>query len=66
MACTSQHLLDLDLAMLEAFPVAYNAIIPKCRGPKMAADKAVEVVLGTAGPGDAGDRGGSPGRVRRR
>lgn len=43
--------LDLDLAMLEAFPDAYKAIIPKGRGPKMAADKAAEVVLGTAGPG---------------
>ncbi|TXI88010.1 MAG: ATP-dependent endonuclease, partial [Cupriavidus sp.] len=43
--------LDLDLAMLEAFPDAYKAVIPKGGGPKMAADKAAEVVLGTAGPG---------------
>lgn len=43
--------LDLDLAMLEAFPDAYEAIIPKGGGPKMAADKAAEVVLGTAGSG---------------
>lgn len=43
--------LDLDLAMLEAFPDAYKAIIPKGGGPKMTADKASEVVLGTAGPG---------------
>ncbi|OBY84515.1 ATP-dependent endonuclease [Delftia sp. JD2] len=43
--------LDLDLAMLEAFPDAYRAIIPKGGGPKMAVDKAAEVVLGTAGPG---------------
>lgn len=43
--------LDLDLAMIEAFPDAYEAIIPKGGGPKMAADKAAEVVLGTAGPG---------------
>lgn len=43
--------LDLDLAMLEAFPDAYEAIVPKGGGPKMAADKAAEVVLGTAGPG---------------
>jgi putative ATP-dependent endonuclease of OLD family len=43
--------LDLDLAMLEAFPDAYKGIIPKGGGPKMAADKAAEVVLGTAGPG---------------
>ena len=43
--------LDLDLAMLEAFPDAYQAIVPKNGGPKMAVDKAAEVVLGTAGPG---------------
>jgi putative ATP-dependent endonuclease of OLD family len=43
--------LDLDLAMLAAFPDAYEATIPKGGGPKMAVDKAAEVVLGTAGPG---------------
>ncbi|WP_325949617.1 ATP-dependent nuclease [Pseudomonas putida] len=43
--------LDLDLAMLEAFPEAYAAIIPKGGGPRMTVDKAAEVVLGTAGPG---------------
>lgn len=43
--------LDLDLVMLEAFPDAYKALIPKGGGPKMTADKAAEVVLGTAGPG---------------
>lgn len=43
--------LDLDLAMLEAFTDAYQAIIPKGGGPKMTVDKAAEVVLGTAGPG---------------
>jgi putative ATP-dependent endonuclease of OLD family len=43
--------LDLDLAMLEAFPDAYQAIIPEGGGPRMAIDKAAEVVLGTAGPG---------------
>lgn len=43
--------LDLDLAMLEAFPDAYKAIIPKGGGPRMAVDKAAEAVLGTAGPG---------------
>lgn len=43
--------LDLDLAMLKAFPDAYKATIPKGGGPKMSADKAAEVVLGTAGPG---------------
>jgi putative ATP-dependent endonuclease of OLD family len=43
--------LDLDLEMLKAFPDAYSAIVPKGGGPKMAVDKAAEVVLGTAGPG---------------
>lgn len=43
--------LDLDLAMLNAFPEAYAATIPKGGGPKMAVDKAAEAVLGTAGPG---------------
>lgn len=43
--------LDLDLSMLEAFPAAYKEIIPKGGGPRMAEDKAAEVVLGTAGPG---------------
>jgi len=43
--------LDLDLAMLEAFPDAFQAIIPKGGGPRMAVDKAAEVVLGAAGPG---------------
>lgn len=43
--------LDLDLAMLEAFPEAYEAIVPKGGGPKLTSDKAAEVVLGTAGPG---------------
>ncbi len=43
--------LDLDLAMLKAFPDAYEGIIPKGGGPKMTADKAADVVLGPAGPG---------------
>lgn len=43
--------LDLDLAMLKAFPDAYAAIIPKGGGPKMPLDKAAETVLGTAGSG---------------
>lgn len=43
--------LDLDLAMLQAFPGAYDAIIPKGGGPKMSTDDAEKVVLGTAGPG---------------
>ena len=43
--------LDLDLAMLHAFPAAYAATVPKGGGPRMAEDKAAEVVLGTDGPG---------------
>jgi len=42
--------LDLDLAMLEAFPDAYQATIVGT-GPKMTNSAAAEVVLGTAGPG---------------
>lgn len=45
--------LDLDLAMLEAFPNAYDATIPGGGGPKMSEAKAVEAVLGTSGPGAA-------------
>ena len=43
--------LDLDLAMLTAFPAAYATTIPKGGGPKMTAAKAAEAVLGTSGPG---------------
>lgn len=43
--------LDLDLAMLSAFPAAYAATIPKGGGPKKTADKAAEAVLGSSGPG---------------
>jgi putative ATP-dependent endonuclease of OLD family len=43
--------LDLDLAMLAAFPTAYSATIPNGGGPKMAADKAADAVLGASGPG---------------
>ncbi len=43
--------LDLDLAMLKAFPEAYEAITPKGGGPKTTPAKAAETVLGTAGPG---------------
>ena len=43
--------LDLDLAMLKAFPDAYKALIPKGGGPRMAVEKAAEVVLGTDGSG---------------
>lgn len=42
--------LDLDLAMLEAFPDAYKATIDGT-GPRMTNEAAAEVVLGTAGPG---------------
>ena len=43
--------LDLDLAMLAAFPAAYAATIPDRGGPKLAAVKAAEAVLGTSSPG---------------
>lgn len=43
--------LDLDLAMLQAFPAAYEATIPTGGGPRMTAEKAAEAVLGTSGPG---------------
>ena len=43
--------LDLDLAMLAAFPAAYAATIPKAGGPKTTLAKAAEAVLGTSGPG---------------
>lgn len=43
--------LDLDLAMLESFPDAYEAIIPEGGGPRMSAGKAADVVLGTGGAG---------------
>jgi len=42
--------LDLDLAMLAAFPAAYAATIDGT-GPRMTNEDAAEVVLGTAGPG---------------
>jgi putative ATP-dependent endonuclease of the OLD family len=43
--------LDLDLAMLAAFPEAYEAIVPKGGGPKMTVEKSAEAVFGTTGPG---------------
>lgn len=43
--------LDLDLAMLAAFPDAYEETVPAGGGPRTEADKAVEAVLGTKGPG---------------
>jgi len=42
--------LDLDLAMLAAFPAAYAATI-EGTGPRMTNEAAAEVVLGTAGSG---------------
>jgi putative ATP-dependent endonuclease of OLD family len=43
--------LDLDLALLAAFPNAYKAIVPKGGGPRMTVQKATEAVFGSAGPG---------------
>jgi putative ATP-dependent endonuclease of OLD family len=43
--------LDLDLAMLAAYPQAYQAIIPAGGGPKMTPADAAEVVLGEGGAG---------------
>jgi putative ATP-dependent endonuclease of the OLD family len=43
--------LDLDMAMLAAYPEAYEAIIPKGGGPKMKPEDAAKVVLGEGGAG---------------
>jgi putative ATP-dependent endonuclease of OLD family len=43
--------LDLDMAMLAAFPKAYEATIPKSGGPKMTPDAAAAIVLGDGGEG---------------
>ena len=43
--------LDLDMAMLAAYPDAYKAIIPKGGGPMMKPEDAAKVVLGEGGPG---------------
>ncbi|WP_257169691.1 ATP-dependent endonuclease [Bradyrhizobium sp. SRS-191] len=43
--------LDLDMAMLKAYPDAYKAAIPKGGGPKMTPENAAKVVLGENGPG---------------
>jgi putative ATP-dependent endonuclease of OLD family len=40
---------DLDLAMLAAFPDAYEAIIPAGGGPELSVEKAAEVVLSKDG-----------------
>jgi putative ATP-dependent endonuclease of OLD family len=45
--------LDLDLSMLEAFPGAYQALIPAGGGPRTTVEKAAEVVLGSASALDA-------------
>jgi len=45
--------LDLDLAMLQAFPTAYEAIVASGGGPSLTVEKATEVVLGVAGNGVA-------------
>jgi putative ATP-dependent endonuclease of OLD family len=46
--------LDLDLSMLQAFPEAYRATIPKGGGPRAATtNPAADTVLGTAGEGSA-------------
>lgn len=52
--------LDLDLAMLTAFPAAYAATIEGA-GPRMTNKSAAEVVLGTAGPGLASYTGNAQG-----
>ena len=43
--------LDFDLMLLQAFPEAYAALIPRRGGPRMTVDEVVPVVLGRAGPG---------------
>jgi len=43
--------LDLDLAMLGAFPAAYEATIQKGGGPKTTVETGAEAVFGTGGPG---------------
>lgn len=43
--------LDLDLAMLKAFPKAYEAIIPKNGGPSGKKETAATAVLGDGGEG---------------
>lgn len=43
--------LDLDMAMLKAFPKAYEAIIPKGGGPSGKKGTAVDAVLGEGGEG---------------
>ncbi|MBA3641658.1 MAG: AAA family ATPase, partial [Acidobacteria bacterium] len=41
--------LDVDLAMIAAFPDAYAKIVPQGGGPKMTIEKAAEAILGEGG-----------------
>lgn len=41
--------LDVDLAMIAAFPDAYSRIVPKGGGPRVTIEKAAEAVLGEGG-----------------
>lgn len=41
--------LDLDLAVLKAFPDAYAATIPSCGGPELTIEEAAKVVLSKDG-----------------
>jgi putative ATP-dependent endonuclease of OLD family len=43
--------LDLDMAMLAAYPDAYAKVITEGSGPKMETETAAKVVLGEGGPG---------------
>jgi len=43
--------LDLDLALLSAYPAAYEGVVPVGGGPKSTLDEATRAVLGTGGPG---------------
>ena len=43
--------LDLDMAMLKAYPKAYSSTIPTGGGPTMSVDDAAKIVLGTGGKG---------------
>ncbi len=45
--------LDFDMAMLAAFPKAYEALIPKGGGPSLTPDETVKIVLGGEGKGIA-------------
>jgi len=43
--------LDLDMAMLAAYPEAYAKVVPTGGGPKMKNEDAAKVILGEGGPG---------------